>query len=87
MIIWRPPPRSRLLETIERYEEDFTDLARPHFPIRAVITVGNAIESCAARGRTPGGDPVTTQIRRQMELLLESSKAHRRILPTGIEAL
>ena len=87
MIIWRQPPRSRLLTTIERSEEDLTDLARPHFPIRAVITVGDAIEVSAARDRTQDGDPVTTQIRQQMELLLESSKAHRRILPTGIEAL
>jgi 2-methylcitrate dehydratase PrpD len=71
----------RLLETVERYEEDLTDKARPHSPIRAVITVGDAIEVSAVRDRSPEGDPLTSQIRQQMEQLLESSKAQRRIQP------
>jgi 1-acyl-sn-glycerol-3-phosphate acyltransferase len=71
----------RLLETVERYEEDLTDKARPHSPIRAVITVGDAIEVRAIRDRSPEGDPLTTQIRQQMEQLLEFSKAQRRIQP------
>ena len=71
----------RLLETVERYEEDLTDKARPHSPIRAVITVGDAIEVGAVRDRSPEGDPLTTQIRQQMEQLLESSKAQRQIQP------
>ena len=69
----------RLLETVERYEEDLTDQARPHFPIRAVITVGDAIEVNPARDRSPEGDPITAQLRLQMEQLLESSRTHRRI--------
>lgn len=81
MIIWRTP-RRRLLETVERYEEDLTDKALPHSPIRAVITVGDAIELSAVRDQSPEGDPLTTQIRQQMEQLLESSKAQRRIQPT-----
>ncbi len=71
----------RLLETVERYEEDLTDKARPHAPLRAVITVGDAIEVSPARDRSPEGDPLTTQIRLQMEQLLESSKAQRQIQP------
>ena len=73
----------RLLETVERYEEDLTDWARPHFPIRAVITVGDAIEVSPTRDRSPEGDPITAQLRQQMEQLLESSRTHRRILPTA----
>ncbi len=79
------PTPERILETIERYEEDLTDLARPHFPIRAVITVGDAIEVSATRDRSLDTDPITAEIRQRMEELLESSKACRRVDPTGTE--
>ena len=75
----------RILETVERYEEDLTDLARPHFPIRTIITVGDAIEVSATRERSQDSDPVTTEVRRQLEELLESTKSQRRIHPTGTE--
>lgn len=75
----------RILETVERYEEDLTDLARPHYPIRAIITVGDAIEVSAARERSHDSDPVTTEVRRQLEAMLESSKSLRRVQPTGTE--
>ena len=81
------PTPERILETVERYEEDLTDVVRPHFPIRAVITVGDAIEISTARDRSQDPDPVTTQVREQMEKLLESSQAQRRIIPTGTEEL
>jgi 1-acyl-sn-glycerol-3-phosphate acyltransferase len=70
------PTPEHLLETVERYEEDLTDKARPHFPIRAVITVGDPIEVTAARDRSAEADPVTTRLRQAMEQLLESSKTH-----------
>lgn len=76
----------RILETVERYEEDLTDLARPHFPIRAILTVGDAIEVSAARDKSQESDPLTIEIRRQMEGLLESTKTSRKIMPTGTEA-
>ena len=75
----------RVLETVERYEEDLTDLARPHFPIRAIITVGDAIEVSAARERSHDSDPVTTEVLRQLEAMLENSKSLRRVQPTGTE--
>ena len=73
----------RILETVERYEEDLTDVARAHPPLRAIITVGDAIEVSATRDKSQEVDPITLQIREQMEALLESSKAHRKINPTG----
>ncbi len=79
------PTPERILETVERYEEDLTDVARAHAPIRAIITVGDAIEVSAARDKSQEHDPLTAEIRRQMEALLESTKAHRRISPTGID--
>ncbi len=81
------PTPERILETVERYEEDLTDVARPHFPIRAVIVVGDAIKVTSARERSQDADPITAEIRRKLEELLESSKAHRRIAPTGTEIL
>ncbi|MES2437795.1 MAG: 1-acyl-sn-glycerol-3-phosphate acyltransferase [Verrucomicrobiota bacterium] len=79
------PTPERILETVERYEEDLTDIARPHFPIRAIITVGDAIEVDGIREKSLNPDPITTEIRRQMEVLLASTKALRKIPPTGTE--
>lgn len=79
------PTPERILETVERYEEDLTDVARPHFPIRAVITVGDAIEVGTGRERSQDADPITIEIRRRMEELLESTKKHRKIPPTGTD--
>jgi 1-acyl-sn-glycerol-3-phosphate acyltransferase len=73
----------RLLETVERYDEDLTDFGRPHYPMRAVITVGDAIEVGAARDRSLDVDPVTAEVRARIEEMLESSKAYRRHAPTG----
>ncbi|MEI6175968.1 MAG: 1-acyl-sn-glycerol-3-phosphate acyltransferase [Verrucomicrobiota bacterium] len=79
------PTPERILETVERYEEDLKDIARPHFPMRAVITVGDAIEVDATRDRALNADPVTMEVRQRIEEMLESSKAHRRHKPTGTD--
>lgn len=71
------PSPERLLETVDRYEEDLTDEARPHPPLRAVLTVDDAIPVSAARDRSAEVDPVTAEIRARMERLLESSKNSR----------
>jgi 1-acyl-sn-glycerol-3-phosphate acyltransferase len=75
----------RILETVERYEEDLTDIARPHFPIRAVITVGDAIEVDATRNRSREPDPISIELHQRMEVMLESTKTNRRINPTGTD--
>ena len=83
------PTPERILETVERYEEDLTDKVRAHSPLRAVITVGDAIEVSAERVRgqnkSQEPDPITTEIRQRMEELLELSKACRRVAPTGTD--
>lgn len=80
------PTPERVLETVERYEEDLTDRVRPHFPIRAVVFVGDAIEINPAHERSQEPDPVIKEIREQLEMLMESSRVHRRITPTGTTA-
>ncbi len=72
------PTPERLLETVERYEEDLTDSARPHPPIHAVISVGQAIEATPTRDRSADSDPIANELRRQLEGMLEESKSRRR---------
>ncbi len=59
-------PPERILETIERFEEDLTDTARVHGPLRLVMEIGEPIEVDAARPRGEA-DPVMTQLREQLE--------------------
>ena len=73
------PTPERLLETVERYEEDLTDTARPHPPLHAVISVGEAIEATPTRDRSAGSDPISDGLRRQLETMLEESKSRRRV--------
>ena len=72
------PTPERLLETMERYEEDLTDSARPHPPLHAVVSVGPAIEAAPARDRAADSDPIGVELRRQLEQMLEESKHRRR---------
>ena len=73
------PTPERLLETVERYEEDLTDNARPHPPLHVVISVGEAIEATPTRDRSAESDPISTELRAQLERMLEESKCRRRI--------
>jgi hypothetical protein len=67
------PTPERLLETVERFEEDLTDIARIHTPVRAVVEVGEAIEVSPERARNADGDPLMSAIREQLEKMLAAS--------------
>ena len=67
------PTPERLLETIERFEEDLTDRARVHAPLRAVVEVGPALEVSSERARGPDGDPLMAAIRASLETMLAAS--------------
>lgn len=71
------PTPERLLETVERFEEDLTDTMPVHRPIRAVVQVGSAIEVSPVRERGAEGDPVMAKIRQEIETMLEGLKARR----------
>jgi hypothetical protein len=71
------PTPERILETVERFEEDMTDKARVHLPMRAVIEVGTAIEVTPERTRGADGDPLMVAIREQLESMLAGSLAPR----------
>jgi 1-acyl-sn-glycerol-3-phosphate acyltransferase len=66
------PTPERLLETVERFEEDLTDKARVHRPIRAILRFGQAIEVSPTRDRDSRGeaDPLMQKIEDQLKSLL-----------------
>ena len=63
------PTPERLLETVERFEEDLTDDCRAYYPLRVTVTVGDAIVVNPARERG-GEDPVLAAIERQLKQML-----------------
>ncbi|HSZ58863.1 MAG TPA: 1-acyl-sn-glycerol-3-phosphate acyltransferase [Tepidisphaeraceae bacterium] len=60
----------RILETVERFEEDLTDRTRVHRPIHATVTVGEAIEVAPTREGRGAGDPLIEQIEHQLRAML-----------------
>jgi 1-acyl-sn-glycerol-3-phosphate acyltransferase len=71
------PTAEKLLETVERFEEDLTDAVRIHRPIHAVIEVGEAIEVPPGRDRGTEGHSLMAQVRQQLESMLEGLRARR----------
>jgi 1-acyl-sn-glycerol-3-phosphate acyltransferase len=64
------PTPERLMETVERFEEDLTDRVTPHGPIHATVTVGEAIEASPTREGRGGDDPLMEQITARLKKLL-----------------
>jgi 1-acyl-sn-glycerol-3-phosphate acyltransferase len=71
------PTRERVLETVERFEEDLTDRVRSVSPLMAVVEVGEAIEVAPERARGTAGDPLMAAIQGSLEAMLASSLAER----------
>ncbi len=65
------PTVDRLLETVERYEEDLTDQARVHGRLKVIIQVGEAIEVSPERDRKAEVDPLMTLIAQQLQGMLD----------------
>jgi hypothetical protein len=64
------PTVERVLEMIEKLEEDLTDKARLHGHLRVVLDVGEAIEVSPERDRTAPVDPVMTRIQQSLESMI-----------------
>lgn len=64
------PTPERLLETVERFEEDLTDRVRVHGNLHATVTVGEAIEASTTRESRGGNDPLMEQIQGQLRGML-----------------
>jgi 1-acyl-sn-glycerol-3-phosphate acyltransferase len=65
------PTQERLLETVERIEEDLTDVAKIHRPLRVVIECGEAIEVSPERDRSGSVDPLLVTVRQQLQAMLD----------------
>ena len=63
--------KSRLIETIERFEEDLTGKVTVHGPVEAKIMVGDAIEVSTGREARGESDPLMSAIEAQMREMLE----------------
>ncbi len=67
------PSADRILETVERYEEDLTDEARVHRPMHCTIDVGDAIEVSPDRPRGGDGDPLMKQLADSLQAMLAAT--------------
>jgi len=63
-------PKARIIETIERMEEDLTGKVTVHGPVEAKITVGDAIEVSTGREARGEADPLMTAIESQLRTML-----------------
>ena len=76
----KPNIVEHILETVERFEEDFTDKVTPHGPLHAVMEVGTAIEVSTQRDRQSTSDPIMDGIETQLtEMLTRLSQDARRV--------
>lgn len=60
----------RLLETVERFEEDLTDRVRVHGSLKAVIEIGEPIEVSPQRDRKAPVDPLMAALERDLTAML-----------------
>src|SRR5262249_28088459 len=77
------PTTERLLETVERFDEDLRDVARVLGPLRVLIKVGEPLEVSPGRDKSAAEDPLMTSMRTQLEAMLESTKESKTWAPTN----
>jgi hypothetical protein len=66
-----PTTDTRILETVERLEEDLTDKAGIHGPMEVVIRIDQAIEVPADRAPKGEEDPIMKTLRERMQGMLD----------------
>ncbi|MGH7137938.1 MAG: lysophospholipid acyltransferase family protein, partial [Pirellulales bacterium] len=64
------PTPHRLMETVERFEEDLTDKYRVHAPITAAVQVGQAIPVTPQRDRGSKEDPLMSEVEHQLRTMI-----------------
>ena len=73
------PSVDRLLETVEKFEEDFTDTCRVHGHLKAITVVDDPIEVSTKRERGLDHDPLMEQIRQRLEAMLGELQSESRM--------
>jgi len=69
------PSVDRILETVERFEEDLSDKARIHGNLKAVIDIGEPIEVSPDRDRKAKVDPLMAEIEKRLNAMLNELAA------------
>lgn len=67
----------RVIETVERLEEDFVDKSHRYEPFRAVVEVGEAIPVGPDRDRAAEGDPIMAAVHDQLQTMINGLAAER----------
>ncbi len=70
-----PTTDTRILETVERLEEDITDRAGVHGPLEVIIEVDEAIEVPTDRAPKGEEDPIMKRLRERMQGMLDRLSA------------
>jgi hypothetical protein len=66
------PSPHRLMETVERFEEDLTDKHRLYSPITASVQLGEAIPVSTVRDRSGAEDPLMNEVEQQLRQMIAS---------------
>lgn len=74
------PTVDRVLEIVEKFEEDITDKARLHGQLKVVLDVGEAIEVSHERERHAAIDPLMTQIQQSLQGMIDQLAAESPLL-------
>jgi 1-acyl-sn-glycerol-3-phosphate acyltransferase len=77
--ITRFPSVDRILEVVEKFEEDLADEVRVHGRMKAVVRIGEPIEVPRERERGAVEDPLMGKVRNQLELMLGELQAESRL--------
>jgi 1-acyl-sn-glycerol-3-phosphate acyltransferase len=65
------PTVDRVLEMVEKFEEDLTDKARLHGQLKVVLEVGEAIPVSHERDRQAEVDPLMVQIQQSLQVMMD----------------
>jgi hypothetical protein len=65
------PTVDRILEIVEKFEEDITDKARLHGHLKVVLEVGEALPVSPERPRGAAQDPLMDQLRERLQAMLD----------------
>ena len=80
----RPP---RLLETVERFDEDLHDQAQTHRPLHCILEVGRPIQADPSKPAKGEADPLMNRLEVDLrEMLDRLSQEARPITPAPPEA-
>jgi 1-acyl-sn-glycerol-3-phosphate acyltransferase len=65
------PSVDRMLEIVEKYDEDLTDVTHPHAPTKVVIEIDEAIEVSPERDRGAAVDPLMAKLEQRLQGMLD----------------